>query len=187
MQINLKNDDTTASSGQSSNSQMNKLGKPKDKSRKLSKVRSRHLTADKRSRMKQEEDENREENKSMIEEEKKLCTDNNQFQEEIREYKPSQKDNSYFFSELEKDVEDEEQEQEPENEEGEDYAEENEELDDDDEEDNRVYPDQSNWYDQEINEDEDEDDEFTRELKVNTYKSLPFKTIHIFVLLMLLL
>ena len=159
MQINLKNDDTTASSGQSSNSQMNKLGKPKDKARKLSKVRSRHFTADKRSRMKQEEEENREENKSMIEEEKKLWNDNNPFPVEIREYKPSQKDNSYFFSELEKDVEDEEQEQEDDNE----YAEEPGEGDD---EDGQINPDQSNCFDQEINEDEDEDDEFTRELKV---------------------
>ena len=156
LNINLKNDDTTASSGQSSNSQMNKLGKPKDKTRKLSKVRSRHFTADKRNRMKQdEEDENREENKSMIEEEKKLWNDNNAFPEEIREYKPSQKDNSYFFSELEKDVEDEEQEDEDDE-----YAEEVEDPD------NQNNQEQSNWFDQEINEDEDEEDEFTRELKV---------------------
>ena len=156
MQINLKNDDTTASSGQSSNSQMNKLGKPKE-TRKLSKVRSRHFTADKRSRMKQnEDDENREENKSMIEEEKKLWNNNNAFREEIREYKPSQKDNSYFFSEIEKDAEGEDQEDEDDDE----YAEEVEDPD------NQNIQDQSNCFDQDINED-DEDDELTRELKVS--------------------
>lgn len=69
----IKNDDTTASSGQSSNSQKNKV-KAKSTSKKLPKSRSRRFTAEKRNRT-QESQENLEENeedKSVLEEEKKL-------------------------------------------------------------------------------------------------------------------
>lgn len=53
----VKNDDTTASSGQSSNSQKNKNAKTSLKSGKLNKNRSRRFTAEKRNISKQEDQE----------------------------------------------------------------------------------------------------------------------------------
>lgn len=119
----------------------------------MSKSRSRHFTADKRNRLKQnEEEDSKEENKSVIEEEKKLCTDGNNFPVEIREYKPSHKDNSYFFSELEKDIDDDE----PDDDEEDEYAEEEYWEDQDIQE-------QSNWFDRE---NEDDQDDFNQDMKV---------------------
>jgi D-alanyl-D-alanine carboxypeptidase len=95
-----KTDDTTASSGQSSNSQ-NKIAKNKEKGKKIIKNRSRRFTAEKRQRSANQPEQE-------AEEEKKLSSEWDTFPEAVIERRPLQKEESYLFSEADKDFEEEE-------------------------------------------------------------------------------
>lgn len=81
-----RTDDTTASTGQSSNSQKNKIGKNKIATKKMIKNRSRRLTTEKRNRTQDSQKEIMQD-----EEEKKLSSEHNTSPEEIEANRVVQK------------------------------------------------------------------------------------------------